>query len=94
MTLTEVVAMLDLPTAEDVADLLRANGVTGRPGDPCCCPVATFVRGVSGRKVMVILSVGVLTLEGAVEKVDLPPAATTFLECFDADRAFGDLVTS
>ena len=92
MTLAEVVAMLDLPTAEDVADLLRAHGVKGRWADACCCPVATFVRCLVGERVTI--GADRVSSMGGEEAVGLPPAAVKFVSRFDAaDPAFADLVT-
>ena len=102
MTLAEVVAMLDLPTAEDVADLLRAHGVKGRPTDPCCCPVARFAEQVTGRQTNVggnAVAVGPYSIWqeqeawGSRDAIDLPKAAVVFGLRFDADDpAFADLV--
>lgn len=31
-------------TADDVADMLRAKGITGTPEDPCNCPIANLIK--------------------------------------------------
>lgn len=96
--------MLDLPTAEDVADLLREHGVKGKKragvGEllVCVCPLAVFASGVAGRP----FAVGPARMidETAEPRTPghttgTPRAASEFMARFDAgDPAFADLVAS
>jgi len=91
-TLEEVVAMLDLPSAEAVADLLREHGVKGRRLSGCGCPVAEFARALTGREA--VTGGATISLRWSDGRyVGLPPSATEFIRRFDdGDPAFADLV--
>lgn len=85
MTLEEVAALLDLDSAEAVADLLREHEVkadiAGEDHDHYCahCPIATFANMMTGETT----HVGTARMRGHDRIVDLPDAARAFIGRFD-----------
>ncbi len=94
LTLREVADILDLPTAEDVADLIRAAGVRAVKASPyisCSCPVAQFAEGLVGEPVSVSSATMFLASQ-PIPGVQPPLAAADFINRYDKhDRAFDDL---
>lgn len=94
-TLERGVKLLDLPTAGDVAQLLRAAGARQRKGSLSCnCPVAVFLEAFVGQPVDVIADAAKLQsdLWDVGRSVKMPPAANEFVRCFDnGDLQFADL---
>lgn len=91
MNLEEAVATLDLPTSNDVAELLRENNITGYRGSVCSCPIANYLSNLCNRKVVVDGKVAKTYFPPQV--VTLPSSAFTFIHDFDNSLSvYGDLV--
>lgn len=78
-------------TAEEVADILRANGIKGRKGSCASCPIALLVsKRLGGLPVRVelaeIRAYGGTDPESPVAKVWQPEAVGDFITEFDNSR--------
>lgn len=100
VSLEEVAAMLDLPTAEDVADLLRARGAKGEREKACNCPISRFAHDMTNRHAVVwperrMTDDWRIRFRGDNQTIRLPQSAGAFARRFDdEDPAFADLVAS
>jgi hypothetical protein len=97
--LRQAVARLDLPSADAVADLLRAEGIKGsNTGNAWKCPIANFLTREAPVPGLVINAgpIGLFycdneTLLTVGPTLNVPPAASAFMLCFDNETHFQDL---
>lgn len=83
-------------TADEVAEILRRENVTGVPSSPCSCPLAVLVEcrmdQPDGHVVEVDGESYVAYGLGETAVVAMSPAATAFVVAFDDhDHGYGDL---
>lgn len=84
-----------LATTDEVAELLRANNITGKRMDPEACPIARLVTAKTGG----ITSVGIWSLRwwengaGQFTRFNLPAPVTAFIRAFDG-KVYPELIES
>lgn len=90
-------------TADEVATILRAAGITGERSNGVRCPIAVYVRAKAKERALSASRVGVWTGANTVSvwirahngeesvSVELPQAVIDFIEAFDSGSGYGDL---
>lgn len=84
ITVPEAIERLRKRSANEVADILRAAGVTGEPRDAHACPIANYVKRTTGDDtVSVCGDVAFYGRIGARHEVKMPRSAWRFVDRFD-----------
>lgn len=84
-------------TPDEVAQLLRANGIQGFRGTGSSCPLAVYLRRQSGLPALHVTRLAVYAeglYEGVLSPVALPLAARQFVAMFDQGDHYADLRAS
>lgn len=83
--LEDAVALLDLPSWEHVGAELLSHGITDGEQENCeRCPIAQYLRGISGRcRISVGATAAWPRRFGTRNEVPLPTAAQAFIRWFD-----------
>lgn len=85
MTLNAAIELFrECKTADDVADVLAAHDITGKPNNPCHCPVAELLR--KHTEGPIIVSNNQAHSPDTNQWVDLPSPVKDFIELFDEQR--------
>lgn len=79
------------PTADGVADVLRAAGITGKQMDGMACPVAKYLTARTGQVVSVGGFMAYVGGRKDEESFELPDAVRYFTRAFDLGRTYEDL---
>ena len=72
------------PTADDIAVYLLSAGITGKPGEPGCCPIANYLCGLGFEEVGVwIKDEGYVEIETSEDCVRAAGHVEQFVADFD-----------
>ena len=78
-------------SSEAVANALRSMGIKGRRRETCQCPLANYLRNISGEKIRVGYQTAGFVESNDRSAIRMPNACQNFIYNFDTLCMFSDL---
>lgn len=82
-------------TPDEIAEKLRQLGIRGSPAKPWSCPIANYLRRKTKASYVSVVAIAEVVRGTPPTKVIVgnPPAVDDFIDAFDNDGAYGNLVS-